>query len=252
MSFLICHKLRYIRNFCAWICESKWVDQVALTILWSHLLPCFTTNTALGSLPSHCKQHSFSTMSFEETRFHSQDSKKVNVSILIIHKTLKNNIITDLRFPIHPAPISNKDPFSSHESWHRYRTRGETYSGFRASTKSTGHIKLVPLLFINKIFCEGIDIVHDLQTIEYVWQVFSKWIHWIDKCTQYVLAYVTTRKSSNLCSLNCDQFIYRICVKVTFGTFSQDPSSTQLKLISLFIEFISRSQFNLLFYTALW
>lgn len=29
MSFLICHKLRYINYFCAWICESKWVDQVA-------------------------------------------------------------------------------------------------------------------------------------------------------------------------------------------------------------------------------
>lgn len=24
MSFFICHKLRYINNYCAWICESKW------------------------------------------------------------------------------------------------------------------------------------------------------------------------------------------------------------------------------------
>ena len=37
-----------------------------------------------------------------------------------------------LHFVTHPPPTSNSSPFAGQLSWHRYSTRGITYSGFRA------------------------------------------------------------------------------------------------------------------------
>lgn len=42
----------------------------------------------------------------------------------------------NLHFPTHPAPTSNKLPVSWVSWWHRYKTSGATYSGFRAATSS--------------------------------------------------------------------------------------------------------------------
>ena len=54
----------------------------------------------------------------------------------------RRNVVPSARsqrsLPMKPPPTSNRLPFSSHDSWARYATSGETYSGLRAAMRSGG------------------------------------------------------------------------------------------------------------------
>ena len=41
-------------------------------------------------------------------------------------------------FAKNPPPTSKRPPVSSHDSWHSHATRGDTYSGFKASMRFGG------------------------------------------------------------------------------------------------------------------